>query len=144
MIETQKEGGKTYTISIKDNGDRFWYLNNKLHREKGAAIENIGGGKAWYYEGNKIACSSQKEFEKIIGLKKEAEVIKWFDVKVESLVPCIQTYRISAKTAEEAIQKATTASPKSVQYRLPAKKDRKITVYDAMTSIVRLVKNLLG
>jgi hypothetical protein len=138
----QSEGGKQYNISEKENG-RFWYLNNKLHRELGPAIENSGGG-SWWYEGTKIACSSQKEFEKIIKLKKEAAAQKWFDVKVETLVPATITHRIFAKTPEEAIEKSKTTPPRSIQYKLPAKKDRKITVYDAGLTIIRLVKNLLG
>lgn len=137
------EGGKTYQVSEKDNG-RFWYLHNKLHRELGPAIENSNGGVAFYFDGNKIPCSSQKEFEKIIGLKKEAAAIKQFDVKIECYVPATVSVRVSAKTPEEAIEKAKKTPPRSVQYRLPAKRDHKISVYDAGMSIIRLVKNLVG
>jgi hypothetical protein len=34
---------KTYA-----NGDKFWYLNDKLHREDGPAIEYANGDKCWY------------------------------------------------------------------------------------------------
>jgi hypothetical protein len=140
----QNEDGKQYSISVKPNGDRFWYLNNKLHREKGAAIELATGGRAYYYEGNKIACSSQKEFEKIIGLKKEAQTIQIYDVKIAANVPATLTFRVNAKSPEEALQKTKTMSPNSVQYKLPARKNIKATIYQAGTSLVKLVKNMLG
>ena len=31
----------------KANGDKFWYLNGKLHREDGPAIEHANGDKFW-------------------------------------------------------------------------------------------------
>ena len=43
---------KTYTIKIDDNGTKSWYLNNKLHREDGPAIEYPDGCKYWYLNGN--------------------------------------------------------------------------------------------
>ena len=32
-------------------GDKFWYLNSKLHREDGPAIEYVNGNKYWYLNG---------------------------------------------------------------------------------------------
>ena len=40
-----------YTVTVCDNGDRFWFLNGKLHREDGPAIEFISGDKHWYLNG---------------------------------------------------------------------------------------------
>ena len=37
-----------YTVRVHDNGDKKWYLNGKLHREDGPAIEWAGGSKYWY------------------------------------------------------------------------------------------------
>jgi len=34
-----------------DNGDNFWYLNGKHHREDGPAIETANGNKYWYLNG---------------------------------------------------------------------------------------------
>ena len=28
-----------YTVKVWDNGNKFWYLNDKLHREDGPAME---------------------------------------------------------------------------------------------------------
>ena len=35
------------------NGDKFWYLNEKLHREDGPAVECAYGYKAWYLNGKR-------------------------------------------------------------------------------------------
>lgn len=137
------EGGKTYNISEK-NGNRFWYLNNKLHRELGPAIELVAGGGVYYFQGEKIACSSQKDFENKIALKKTATKEVYWDCKIETMVPAILSYRILAKTPEEAATKAKTASPNHVQYKLAHKRDKKLTIYEAGKSIVRFIKNMVS
>jgi hypothetical protein len=66
-------------------GDKWWYLNDKLHREDGPAIKSVygynewilnglrhreggpaveypNGYKAWYYHGEKIDCKDNEEF----------------------------------------------------------------------------------
>jgi len=40
-----------YTVTVCDNGDRFWVLNGELHREDGPAMENADGNKYWYLNG---------------------------------------------------------------------------------------------
>ena len=37
-----------YTVKVWPNGDKYWCLNGKLHREDGPAIEWYSGSKAWY------------------------------------------------------------------------------------------------
>ena len=39
---------KTYTVKVYNNGDRCWFLNGKLHREDGPAVELANGEKFWY------------------------------------------------------------------------------------------------
>jgi antitoxin component YwqK of YwqJK toxin-antitoxin module len=39
---------KTYTVEVLDNGTKYWYLNGKLHREDGPAVEYSNGTKYWY------------------------------------------------------------------------------------------------
>jgi|SRR5579859_2150027 len=34
-------------------GDKYWSLDNKLHREDGPALECPDGYKAWYYHGQR-------------------------------------------------------------------------------------------
>jgi len=42
---------KTYTVEVHDDGNKFWYLNGKLHREDGPACDYIYGDKCWYLNG---------------------------------------------------------------------------------------------
>lgn len=37
-----------YTVRIRDNGDRDWRLNGKLHRADGPAVEYSNGDKEWF------------------------------------------------------------------------------------------------
>jgi len=40
--------------TIEDiNGDRFWYLNGKHHREDGPAVEYSNGNRYWYFNGKR-------------------------------------------------------------------------------------------
>jgi len=50
-------------------GTKRWYLNGQIHREDAPAVEWIDGYKVWYYHGQLVNCSSQKEFERLIKLK---------------------------------------------------------------------------
>ena len=38
-------------IKVHINGDKYWYLNDKLHREDGPAVECTDGSKWWYLNG---------------------------------------------------------------------------------------------
>jgi hypothetical protein len=40
-----------YTVRVFDNFTEWW-LNGKLHREDGPAVEKKSGTKAWYINGN--------------------------------------------------------------------------------------------
>jgi NTP pyrophosphatase (non-canonical NTP hydrolase) len=37
-----------YTVKEYPNGDKFWYLNDKRHREDGPAAEYADGHKSWW------------------------------------------------------------------------------------------------
>jgi hypothetical protein len=50
-------------------GDKEWYLNDKLHRKDGPAIEWYNGKKSWYLNGERIPCTTQEEFERLLKLK---------------------------------------------------------------------------
>jgi hypothetical protein len=135
------EGGKWYNVSIRDGGNKFYYYNNKLHRELGPAIELVDGGKVWYCEGVKLDCKSQKEFETTM-VKTAAAQPKYYDVKIETMLPATLTYRILANSPEDAFNKATKTPPTGVKHRLNGKKDLKATILEAGSSIVKLVKYL--
>ena len=40
-----------YTVKVHTNGDKFWYLNDKIHREDGPAVEYSNGDKYWWING---------------------------------------------------------------------------------------------
>ena len=42
-----------YNVIVHDNGDRFWYLNDELHREDGPAVELNNGNKEWWLNGER-------------------------------------------------------------------------------------------
>ena len=37
-----------YEVKVYANGDKYWYLNGKRHREDGPAVEFADGSKWWY------------------------------------------------------------------------------------------------
>jgi hypothetical protein len=39
---------KTYKVTVNEYGTKHWYINGKLHREDGPAIECVNGTKEWY------------------------------------------------------------------------------------------------
>jgi hypothetical protein len=41
-----------YEVKVYTNGDKYWYLNGKRHREDGPAVERSNGEKYWYLNGN--------------------------------------------------------------------------------------------
>jgi hypothetical protein len=38
-------------MTTDDEGNKFWWLNNRIHREDGPAIEFADGSKEWYLNG---------------------------------------------------------------------------------------------
>jgi hypothetical protein len=43
-----------YTVIVAPSGNKRWYLNDKLHREDGPAIEYADGDKSWYLNGEYV------------------------------------------------------------------------------------------
>jgi hypothetical protein len=46
-----------------------WYINGKRHREDGPAIEYSDGDKYWYIDDERIFCTNNEEFLRIIKIK---------------------------------------------------------------------------
>jgi hypothetical protein len=40
-----------YTVKVYPNGTKYWYLDGKVHREDGPAIEWANGTKFWFLNG---------------------------------------------------------------------------------------------
>jgi len=41
-------------MKTDEYGDKSWYLNDKLHREDGPAVESANGDKSWYLNGKEV------------------------------------------------------------------------------------------
>ena len=42
-----------YTVRVYTDGTKFWYLNDKYHREDGPAVERADGTKSWFLNGKR-------------------------------------------------------------------------------------------
>jgi hypothetical protein len=49
-----------YTVKVMAYGSKFWYLNGKLHREDGPAIEWASGDKWWYLNNKRVTEEEHK------------------------------------------------------------------------------------
>jgi hypothetical protein len=73
--EIHREDGPAF---ISAHGDKQWEIHGINHRLDGPAIEwasdrdrdgNLREQSWWFYKGERISCSSQKEFEKMLKMK---------------------------------------------------------------------------
>ena len=76
---------------------------------------------------------------------KKAKIVQktYFDVKVETMLPATLTYRILAETPEQAADLVKNMQPNNVKYRLINRKDIKLLVYDAGTTLIKFFKNII-
>ena len=74
-----REGGPAVEYA---DGDKFWFLKGQLHREDGPAVECADGHKFWYLEGEKI--SEQEFIARSIKEMTLADVVKklGYDIKI--------------------------------------------------------------
>jgi hypothetical protein len=72
-----------YTVKVYEDGSKFWYLNGKLHREDGPAVEYANGDKSWYLNDKYL---TQEEHQSATNPAKEltvAEIEKLLGHKVK-------------------------------------------------------------
>jgi hypothetical protein len=80
-------------------------------------------------------------------LKKQAKLPKpkyYYDVKVECMLPATLTYRVYAETPQQAADMIKGISPTMVKHRLIGRKEIKLMVYDAGSSFMKFMKNMVG
>lgn len=87
--------------------------------------------------------------EKQQQLKKEAEAKAklpkpkyYYDVKVECMLPATLTYRVLAEDAHQAAELIKNLQPTSVKHKLIGRRENKLSVYDAGSTMLKFVKNL--
>ncbi len=64
-----KDANDNIKLIEDDDGKRWFNESGDYHREDGPALEHYTGKKEWWYRGNRIECSSQEEFERLLRLK---------------------------------------------------------------------------
>ena len=64
-METIDLGGGA-TCKLYDNGNKYWYLNGKLHRTNGPAIENADGSKEWWINGKEYTEEDFNEVKEVL------------------------------------------------------------------------------
>jgi hypothetical protein len=69
---------------------------------------------------------------------------KYFDVKVECLLPATLTYRVLAEDEVQAVALIKNINPNTIKHRLVGRKEIKISVYDAGSNLLRFVRHLFG
>ena len=51
----------TYKVTVDDYGTKSWFLNDRLHREDGPAIEWADGSKSWWINGEYLTEENWKK-----------------------------------------------------------------------------------
>ena len=63
-----------YTVNVWANGDKFWYLNGKRHREDGPAVEYANGSKFWYLNDEEVTEEEHKRMTSPVAEMTVAEI----------------------------------------------------------------------
>jgi hypothetical protein len=97
-----------------------------------------------------IVKDKETEQIKAAPIKKEAKksetpkIKRLFDVKIECMLPAVLTYKVLAEDAQQAVELIKGKSPNSVSHKLIGRKELILKVYDSGSSMMRLMKKLLG
>ena len=59
---------KTYNVTVDEQGTTRWYLDDKLHRENGPAVEYVDSSKKWFLDG-KLHRENGPAIERVDGTK---------------------------------------------------------------------------
>jgi len=52
------------------NGTKLWYKEGNLHRVDGAAVENSDGTREWWIDNKRIFCNTNEEFKLLVDIMK--------------------------------------------------------------------------
>lgn len=69
---------------------------------------------------------------------------KYYDVRIECMLPATLTYRVLAETPEQAADLIKNMQPIGVKHRLIGRKELKLTVLDAGSTMIKFIRNLIG
>jgi hypothetical protein len=74
--------------------------------------------------------------------KKLPPVKYYYDVKIETYLPATLLYRVLAEDPVQAAELVKGKPPTGVKHKLVGRKDLKLMVYDAGSSMIKYIKNL--
>lgn len=77
-------------------------------------------------------------------VKKEPVILHYYDVRVECMLPATLIYRVLAEDPQQAATMVKGMSPIGVKHKLIGRKEIKLMVYDAGTTMIKFIKNLIG
>ena len=69
---------------------------------------------------------------------------KWYDVKIEALIPATLIYRVQSTSPEETAELIKNIKPIHVSYKLNGRRELKLVVCESGSSIIKYFKNLFG
>jgi len=74
---------------------------------------------------------------------KDKKVLKYFDVRIEGLVPATFHYKVLSESAEEAFKKIDSKKekPNHIEYKINHFKKIKCKVYELGSSMIKFIKN---
>ena len=79
------------------NGDKEWWINGKLHREDGPAIEHADGRKEWWLNGQWFSNNEArwKKAKQHLGLKESKESTNNDNINISNIITDINDYEES-------------------------------------------------
>lgn len=100
------------------------------------------------YEDNCV-CSKDPELAKQAATKREEEKKnkpkpkekRYYDIKIEAMVPTTLTFRVLAEDAQQAVEMIRGKSPTGIKHRINEKRDIKLTVLEAGSNMIKLILN---
>jgi hypothetical protein len=122
-------------------------MSEKRTTEK--IVEDLLNQKKNEEEGKKNIASAIKPVVKEAKIKPKEAALKikekqYYDVRVECMLPATLTFRVLAEDPLQASELIRSMNPNNVKHRLVGRKDLKISIYDAGSSMLRWAKNLVG
>jgi hypothetical protein len=74
--------------------------------------------------------------------KNKPIIKKYYEVRIECMLPATLTYRILAETPEQAAEFYKHQQPIAVKHKLAGRKESKISVSEAYSSIIIFIRNI--
>lgn len=74
--------------------------------------------------------------------KKKVPEKVYYDIRVETLIPATVSFRVLAEDEQKALLMIKNIPPRHINYQVNRRRDIKMMVYEAGSSILKFIKNL--